>query len=339
MVRTKPKYRATVHTMEIEPIMTPEHADDKWEWWQMVHDMKKDYIGKKYTTNTKYARDRKPRIVINPHKLYTGDSGRFVFEYWTASKIKAAMKEICEQIEIDDYIIRRLDICVDTEESYHSTQKLTRLIVLMLADEIGMENRFTSDDPLTLAPKSLVVANGKKGDISLEIEHYNRSLFSQDNWENHPITNRLEFRAMGEQAGTDCKGNRRTIKSIGEGWTKRLEGLTEAHMEHVIEALTEGISTRWFYYTDSYGRDVTTSMRNSFFVCQANNIYTKQQLLKLYSEDGYNSITVDNLLKRKRYGEMFKMVSFEDVIAEASQITKALEKFTGKNGEVVKSDR
>lgn len=313
MRKTTPKYQSTVHTLEIQPILRDANGETFTDWFKRTKER-----------NLPYVRWDEMRPIINPHKVSRNDDWKFVFEYRTIDEIESAMNKIMEGMEIDGYTIKRLDLCFDTECGYGVSEKLIRLIVLMLSVKEGLNNRFQSIDPLTLEAKTIVAANGTKYTKSLEIEHYNRELLSQDKWSNAPITNRLELRAMGAQAGVG-----RTIRSIAKNWLERLEGLTEEHLRQVTEQLTDGIYHRWTDYCEELDCDRNPSQvtRNVFYSCQADNIYTKDQLVTLYGNDKQTAKSVDNLLMLNRYGIIFDLYTFDEVKAEVDRLIRAAKQF------------
>lgn len=318
MRKTTPKYQATVHTLEIQPYMNPEWEGHQYSWWSKIYHKGLGYIDREWV-----ASDGNPRMIINPHKLHHGESGKWLFEYRPLSEIAEDMEQISQETEISGYALKRLDICLDADQSYKATEKLTRLIVLMLSLEAKADNRYWSIDPLTLETKTVKAMNGKHYRNTLEVEHYNRELLSQNEWENPPIVNRLELRAMRQQITWDD-----SMVDVVNRWVWKLEELTEAHMKQALDQVTEAVYHRWERYRGNFKRrKPTPGMCNSFYSCQADEIYTRDQLVKLYAYDRLEAKAVDNLLQGKSYGDVFDLYTFEDAEAEVGSLLRALNQF------------
>ena len=247
------------------------------------------------------------------------------------------MEAICADLGIDGYITKRMDVCLDTDVPYQQTQKLTRLIALMLGDKIGMGNRYISTDPLTGEAKTLRLdneyrsPNGNKVYATLQAEHYNRALVDQMDYAGSPIVNRFELRSMGAQAGV-----MHTEEDIAAEWLKRLDGLTERDMVRVCQQINNMLVEKCGEHLAKV-RDTDKSMSteiNAFLRTHAADyIYTREQLRNLLDMLGVENkeTHVNNLLLPQRFGGFFEMYSWAKVRAEIDCMKAALMGFLGQS--------
>lgn len=280
------KYAATIHTITIEPTAkTPEglssieELDCIQSWARLL-----DHHRPAWCRGVMRNNDERVRLTINPHRLNQAGNGKYLFEHIPLSQYRERMNAICAEAGMEpDYIIRRVDICLDTDQPYTQTQKLARLILLMLAEDNDLANRFESIDPLTLEPKAITLSNGKKSDRTIEVEHYNRELIDQTDSNNKPIRNRVELRAMGRQAGVD-----RTEESIARGWLERLKALRQMDYTTITDQLNERIMNGWTVYKTVHGKDNAHSFY-AYLRTVEPHIYTRQQAVNLFALYGYEN--------------------------------------------------
>lgn len=313
-------YKATVHTLEIEPHL-PEGMKPE-DWRRQVYEVNHPCVDRTEKVRNSY------RMIVNPHKNHSADDGRFIFDYRSLDTIAQDMESITGDLGMTGYSLKRVDICLDTTAPYAQTHKLTQLIMLMLADAYDLPNRYESRDPLTLESKSTVMTNGKKYNASLEIEHYNRALHDQSKWTNDPVVNRFELRAMREQATG--------IMEAAQSWRQRLEGLTAEQLKHVTDGMTNGLFALWEDYASRLKRPTSTHW-NHFLATHAESIYTRDQLLRLCQRydastceaPSDNARRIDNLMMKARFGNCFELFSFKDVQTVTERMRDALTAFIG----------
>ena len=318
-------YKATIHTMEIEPILTKEYVDKPGKWIQEAYQINHPCV----TSLWMNRYDSRPRAIINTHRLHTTPEGKYIFTYRGLQEHQQDMQTICQELEIDSYIIRRLDVCLDADAPYAETQKLTRLIALLLGDQIGMENRYISIDPVTLEPKTLRLdnssrnINGKIIHPTRQIEHYNRELIDQTSYAGKPIINRFELRAMGRAAGVAY-----TEGDIVSNWIKDFEALRECNITEVCQRLNEQLVEACGRYTGLVGSDKL----NDFIRANADHIYARKQLIVLLDMLGRTNPEADtgNLLKKSRGGGLFKLYEWNRIQAEIDSMKAALSSFLGQ---------
>lgn len=318
-------YHATLHTLEIKPQL-PEAIKPE-AWHRMVIDKDHPCIDRMHR-----ASDDSYSIIINPHKLHRTDDGSFIFSYRSLEAILQDMETICNDIGIEDYSLKRVDICLDTDAPFIQTHKLTHLIMLMLADRQSLTNRYESRDPLTLEVKSSTTSNGRRYDASLEIEHYNRALLDQSKWANAPVRNRFELRAMRVHAG-----KKRSIEGIAQDWQKRLAGQTEANLQHVTGNINDSLLAIWEDYAGRLKKPTSTHW-NHFLANHADSIYTRDQLDQLCrrydaaltpGKPSDDSSRINNLMMKSRFGSCFELFTFREIQAVAGRMQDALKRFAG----------
>lgn len=314
------QYRATIHTMEIEPILPNEYADSPGKWIQKAYQINHPCV----TSLWMNRYDSRPRAIINTHRLHTTPEGKYIFTYGGLQEHQQDMQTICQELEIDGYIIHRLDVCLDTDVPYAETQKLTRLIALLLGDQIGMENRYISIDPVTFEPKTLRLdnasrdINGGKVFPTRQIEHYNRELIDQTSYTGEPIINRFELRAMGAAAGKT-----RTEGDIVSGWIEQLDSLSERDTDKLCQRLNECIVEACGRYTGLVGNAGSTE-QNNFIKAHADHIYTRQQLINLLGMLGDDDPKRRTNNLKTRTKKLFQLYKRKQIQAEIDSMKAAL---------------
>ena len=317
------KYRTTIHTLTIQPILKPEYACYESAWWKTIYDAKLPYINKRY-----YAKDNTQRITLNTHRLRTNADGtKYIFTYQGLPEHLADMQQICNEMDMDGYIIRRLDVCLDADIPYIQTQKRTRLIALMLGEDFEGNNRYISIDPITLEPKTIRIdnegrdINGKKKAPTQQIEHYNRALKDQTDYENKPIINRFELRSMGKFAG-----ERYNEADIVKRWIERLTNLSRSDLDNLCHKINEQLAEAYKSYEKCTGGASSTKI-NSFLKMHADHIYTRMQMIELLSMLGKTrprDCVYDLTAQTK---ELFNLYSWAEIKAEIDSMKAALMDF------------
>jgi len=312
-------YQATIHTLTISVTPNENWRGNVWGWIDHIK------TACPYARIPKYAGHGTYNVFINPHKE-SSEGQMYTFDYMGLSEYTEAMERICTNMNVDDYAIKRFDICIDSDRRYRETEKLTRLMLLMLGENIGASNRFTSTDPLNFDPKNTYISNSN--DIktrTLEAEHYNRSLLDQSQWTNAPIINRLELRSMGAQAG-----KKHDEKSIVENWIRRFEELDNTSLIYVCRRVNDALLDEWKEHSALRNKNSKTAF-NDFLRNHYKSVYTREQLTEMFDVMGYEAEdSVKNLLKPRRSGNLFTLYSMSDVRREANEITAAMRDFVGR---------
>ena len=327
------QYNATIHTLTITPTIhgTVPTGSDATAWIKNAYSADHPCVNQL----NKPRQINEPRVTINPHKLNRNADGKFIFDYMGMEEYRQTMRRICNDLGADGYIIRRIDLCLDTDSAYADTEKFIRLIMLMLSEEHGLMNRYASIDPLTMKPKSTTMKNGSKPHLAtMEIEHYNRALVDQSNWAEPHVINRFELRLMGAQAGTNSDE-----ESIVGKWLEYLAALQARSTASLEQKLNDGLMREWEHYaammTASNEANPKTIF-NYFIRGHAESVFTRSQLKDLFRRFGSKRPEIDaqNLLQRS--GSLFMLFKPKDIRAGIQPLLDALNRF--KNAKTLSSN-
>lgn len=315
-------YSATIHTMEIEPVLR--YPDEVRSWISKAYDANCPCISQLYPG--RYG--SMPRAIINPHRLHETPDGKYSFIYMGLREHLENMQTVCEQLDMEGYIIRRLDVCLDTDAPYAETQKMTRLIALLLGVRFGAENRYISADPITLEPKTLRLDNagtcsdGRHREWTLQVEHYNRALVNQIRYTGEPIRNRFELRAKGTQAGY-----RSSEHSIVTGWIERLDALSGDDISDLGQRLNEVLTEDCGRFTALVGSTGTNI--NAYVRMHLSDIYTRKQMVSLFDMLGFHDPEQHTKDFIKHFGATFERFRNRQIFDEISSMKAALMGFIG----------
>lgn len=300
-------YSATIHTLTVEPVFQGGNTRNV---------EKRPYINR----IQRNSGTGNLEITLNPHKRHMTPDGKFVFEYWSLSRFTDELKEIQRELGAESLIIRRLDLAVDTTAPYNETAKVVRPILLALAEASRLTNRYVSTDPANGICKTLRADNGGQA-FTLQVEHYNRALEDQSNW-NRTVNNRLEFRSAREQAGAN-----HSVSDIVSNWRERLE-----HVCNQLPAFFAGqnalLLDDWLQFGGKLGRE-TGSALNVFMLTHESHIYTREQAREFFAcvtnTDGKKAL--QNFIDRKRWGGLIETYSAEEYTEELGAILNAIQVF------------
>ena len=315
-------YRATIHTMEIEPVLR--YPDEVRSWISKAYDANCPCISQLYPG--RYG--SMPRAIINPHRLHATPDGKYSFTYVGLREHLENMQSVCELLDMEGYIIRRMDVCLDADAPYAQTQKMTRLIALLLGERFSAENRDISTDPLSFEPKTLRLDNtgtysdGRRREWTLQVEHYNRELVNQIRYTGEPIRNRFELRAKGAQAGYKSSEH-----SIVTGWIERLEALSVDDINSLCQRLNEALVEECGRYTALTGSTGTNV--NAYVRMHLGDIYTRRQMVSLFDMLGFQDPEQHTKDFIKRFGAPFERFRNRQIFDEISGMKAALMGFIG----------
>lgn len=267
------KYQATIHTMELTCRKNDSMSRDAMHRWAYeIMERHLPYIcdsevlpyGKGY------------RFKLNPHRMATDANGEPIkhFEYVPLEEMHRRIAQIGHDLGIDTgECLSRVDICLDTETPYRENEKMIRLITSLVAVRQGFQNRYASIDPIDLTPKTTRMQNRpKKKDCTLELEHYNRSLLDQSDW-NYKVGNRYELRMYGQQMRYIS-----TLAEIPQKWSSWFTDCVRASDE-LYRQLNRGLLEKYAATTRDGN---TTTQFNSFVTFNQDYIYTRKQLKMLF---------------------------------------------------------
>lgn len=316
---TMAEYQATIHTAEVTPILDGWTRTQMSEWASEVYEAHHPFINrispKPFTEGYK--------LVLNLHRLDEKrmEDGRYRFEYEPLSQYEQEMEAVCDLLRIPGFITNRLDVCLDTAVPYEETEKLTRYIMLALAEEIsegkGWE-LYESIHPQTLQRLTTRAQNGDRQYKTREMEHYNRTTVDQSQYD-FEVVNRFELRAMGS-----CAGKTRTNREIVEKWFERFKGLSDEHFEAVEKKTSEGLENEWRTRIARGTEDSATAF-NFFLANNDEHVYTQRQMADLFERRGSNKANSKKF--RQRGGRGMILYNRKQVREEVSAMKKALKTF------------
>lgn len=266
-------------------------------------------------TGSVYLQDGKKQP-INFHKLPQdkNDSGKWAWDYWGLSDFNSRYKEW--QAKLNPTGLARLDIALDRDCPYTETEKQTRYALLCFAEVWGDKSRrYRSDDPYTLIPLTVRIANGDNNHRTLEVESYNRDNKPQKE-STYRVINRLELRAMG----TAVKD--KDAATIARDWIERWNALdtkaTAQKLEaHVNAAIIADIKRH--PAANQSGKHLVAAAQ-----AHERDIYTRRQLLALADALGING---KNIADKQRAGGAFNLLEKNALNNERAAIVEALEEF------------
>lgn len=322
-------YKSTIHTLEITV------GTQGLEPGFLSRARGKDYI-----REAKHSGANEYSLVINPHKYRGKDAdGKYHFEYHGLQRHNEIMKHIASELHFKDYGIKRIDLCFDTDLDYEANEKLLRYITLMLAGEIGADNRYFSVDPLTQEVKTIRVSrligyNGTTYNGELQVEHYDRSKIAQDNWDAF-VMNRFELRCGGTEAG-----RHHAEGQIIERWKGRLQAIAKPSAAVTVEdEVNRGLYDVWVrkFKNKLTGADVRKlkGRFNGYLLNNLDQIFSRRQLINLFclfGEDAKAAThSADNIKMNNRgmfFNQLFKASAVKN---EIESMCRAIDIFTGEN--------
>ena len=220
-------------------------------------------------------------------------------------------KEVCSlmitELGLTNPIKTRIDFRVDSfDDNYNQLEKLNKLIILLLSQSYKMDNRYQSEDPLTLDNLCIRSQNHR-----LEVENYNKSI--QEPTGN--VFNRIEFRSKHL---TDTELEKEYAEFLK--WCNRLDkAVTKENYLKLQDVANYYLVKK---YTEEKSRLVTVS---EFLYKYSSNIWTNHQLIDFYNQIGSKDpINNAKTYKRRKHIEYF---SFKDLQTYVDKIKQSGEQF------------
>lgn len=260
---------------------------------------------------------------LNMNKLVPG-------EVWSLKQFEQLIEKATAAMGLDRWQYVRIDTRFDRyEDDYEEYLKLMKLIVLLVAQEYGLTNRYECFDPLTFDAKTVKAAHKRS---PLEIEYYNKDLESPG----YKAKSRLELRTC-KIYGYAAKDTEAIIAEWGTRLKKSINGY-----EQLQSTCNECLLKRW--KKDRAARRVNNT--NEFVRMYQENIYSKRQLVDLLETLGAkNPETQAKNLKYRYQLEFFSWKELETVLQKifdsmnayfeldpAEQENLKNENFTGSEG-------
>lgn len=221
-------------------------------------------------------------------------------EVWSLQEFGQLIRQATQAMGLDRWQYVRIDTRFDMyANDYEEYLKLMRLLVLLVAQEHGLTNRYESFDPLTF-DKETVTA--KKRGHQLEVEYYNKQLESPG----YPAKSRLELRT-GKIYGYAAQDTKNIIAEWGGRINRSIAGY-----EQLQKTCNECLLRRW----EVDKKAGTVRSRNDFIRRYQSNIFTKQQLVELLEALGCENPkkSAENIKSRERKMEFFTQRDLETLL-------------------------
>lgn len=229
---------------------------------------------------------------LNPDKALSTN----IYDY---STYMGAVNLMFDNLELTNPLKSRIDFRVDSfDDNYISMLKLNKLLILLIAEQYKVNNRYESRDPLTLQELTIRVQNER-----IEVENYNKAVEEPDG----DVKSRLEFRskklyddsaeALKEQREF-CKWCDRLNKSVtAENFNRLQKKLTNILVNEYMKVIQDGVTVSQFLYK------------------YENSIFTSRQLIDFYCKLGYKDPAQQaKKYKRRHKIEYFSMKNLTDYV-------------------------
>lgn len=220
-------------------------------------------------------------------------------------------REVCslmiDEMGLTNPVKTRIDFRVDSfDDNYNQLEKLNKLIILLLSQSYKMDNRYQSDDPLTLDKLCIRSQNHR-----IEVENYNKGI--QEPTGN--VQNRIEFRSKNLIDRTSDKEYTEFLK-----WCNRLDkAVTKENFDKLQSIANYYLVVK---YKEEQSRNVTTS---EFLYKYSGNVWTKRQLIDFYSQIG--SKNPEQATKNYKNRKGIEFFSFKDLQTYVNKIKQSGDRF------------
>lgn len=223
-------------------------------------------------------------VEINPHKANEVDGLRQCV-YGSASKVQAVIERAAKEMQwADDWHFSRVDFCFDCSLPFEETEKLTRLLIMLMATSKDWTNHYFSNDLLNLGGKTTRVDDkyARKPYFDYQIDHYNRSYIDQSDYDTQ-IINRLEFRMAGK-AIADCDG-RRNVRKIVDKWLQIMREAIEPGTLATMETKHAAALYSQWQANQMRGSGLDKKRIKQFIRAHDNHIFTRGEVAALFKLD------------------------------------------------------
>lgn len=247
-----------------------------------------DYINK-CITNLPRDSSKPTRFtyIINPNKTIAG-------ELYTHSQFESVFNGMLNAMEITQYHKSRVDFRVDSyQDNYDELLKLNKCIILLLALNHNVNNRYQSFDPLLLDNLTVRIQNDY-----FEAENYNKGRQSPDGI----VKNRLELRTKGQRSD-------KPISALVAAWEQRLDA-SVAGYDDLQSQCNNALYQKW-----QAENGVRVKCLSEFLRKYQDNIFCRKQLIAFFELLNHDSPTkaADNF-KRSNCVEFFTVRDIKDYI-------------------------
>lgn len=245
-------------------------------------------------------------LKINPNVYLYGDAA-YINDF---KEFRHILKDITKRYFEDQPIITRVDFRIDNYGGqYTDLLKINKIVLLLLAKYLNINNRWESTDPIALYRKTV-----RAQDKRYEIEYYDRF----DKTGREGLTrSRLEVRNKGLKVPINA------MPGLLREWCERLKNIVVNY-----DALQNEYNSKLFsLWQDEREQRITVSVLD-FVRKYQQNICTSQQLQKLLAMMGANNPKM--LAYEYRYKADMEFISANDLKQYTKILKRALQEFCGR---------
>lgn len=237
--------------------------------------------------------------ILNP------DKGNNDLPIYNSADYHRTLNSMLDLMEIEKPLITRIDYRLDSfDENFTDYAKLNKLVILLISQEYNVTNRYESRDLLTNEALTIRIQNRH-----IEAENYNKSLQEP----NDIVKNRLELRSKSVYTNAyDFDTTRREFLK----WCKRLDkSVTAENIDTLLHEINIALLERFKEWTERKGHKL-----NSFIQAYENSIFTRRQLIDLFSLMGLkNPVKRADNYKRSNEIEYFSLRNILDYVQKIKQ--------------------
>lgn len=254
------------------------------------------------TCNLRKVRNRdwyENYIRVNPNK---NNGGYILYKY---SDFKKVMETVFDEIGIDDFKWKRLDLSFNTlndSDYYENYTKLNRLLIACFASATDDHNTYDTRNFWSGCTKSLATKNNYR-----EIEFYDKE---DESRKNSPYFSRLEFRSLRMRGDIETE--------FLKIWFNRLDKAVQ-EFENVQRKFNQNMAKIYLNDLKKKKRDRQFLSINSFLMTRKDYIFTSRQMKDLLMLIGLSEEQAKNKtynFKKHHKIEYFKKTDLETIVSE-----------------------
>ncbi len=248
-------------------------------------------------------------IRVNPNR----NNGGYILEKY--SDFKRVMKTVFDEVGIDDFKWKRLDLSFNTLDNtyYENYTKLNRLLISCFASATNDYNTYDTKDFWTGKTKSLATKNGYR-----EVEFYDKQNESQNR---SPYYSRLEFRSLRMRADVETEFLTIWFDRLDKA-VRQFENVQHKFNRHMAEIYLNDLKKK------KHERQFLSI--NSFLMTRKDYIFTSWQMKNLLMLIGLDEKQAQNKaynFKKNHKIEYFKKDDLEAIVSDIkSKITEYFSK-------------
>lgn len=247
------------------------------------------------SNQTTLARGR-VSVFCNPYKTASHDLK-------TIEEVDAELKRVADMVGWESWSISRGDVAIDwTETEYVKLQKINRLFLSIISNNLCIRNAYESIGMLSRDPLTLRIQDHKH-----EVEFYNKAIQQPE----IGVSARLEFRS----------------KAISENWT--LYDIIRDWVQVINEAMTkENYDRTLAAFAEIIAYKCRETGKRAMSIAESNEdiLFSRKQVknfLVLSGSEQNAEVFSKNYQGRKRP----EFISFKDMKSYASEIVEALKDY------------